>query len=66
MNTKIINLELPPILPHGWKNEVAELLGIHRNTVTTALKDGHGDTYDRIMKCAKEKYGKPVNQTQTA
>ena len=60
MNTKIINLELPPILPHGWKTEVAMLLGIHVNTVTNALKDGKGDTYERIMKCAKEKYGKPI------
>lgn len=62
MNTKIINLELPPVLPHGWKTEVATTLGIHQNTVTNALRDGKGDTYDRIMKCAKEKYGKPINQ----
>jgi len=62
MNTKIINLEMPQILPHGWKKEVAALLGIHVNTVTNALHDGKGITYDRIMKCAKEKYGKPINQ----
>lgn len=64
MTTEIIKNEMPPILPHGWKTEVAKLLGIHVNTVTNALRDGSGDTYDRIMKTAKEKYGKPVNQTQ--
>lgn len=58
MNTKIIHLEMPQVLPHGWKQEVATTLGIHPNTVTNALKDGKGDTYDRIMKTAKEKYGK--------
>lgn len=63
MNTKIIHLEMPEVLPHGWKKEVAGLLGIHVNTVTNALHDGKGDTYNRIMKCAKEKYGRPVNQT---
>jgi len=60
MNTKIIQLEMPQVLPHGWKQEVAGILGIHQNTVTNALKEGKGNTYDRIMKCAKEKYGKPV------
>jgi hypothetical protein len=60
MNTKIIHLEMPQVLPHGWKQDVATTLGIHPNTVTNALKEGKGDTYDRIMKCAKERYGKPV------
>jgi len=59
-NTIILNLELPPTLPHGWKKQVAEALGIHKNTVTNALRDGKGDTYERIMKAAKEKYGKPI------
>jgi hypothetical protein len=62
MDTKIINLELPQVLPHGWKKGVASVLGIHVNTVTNALRDGKGDTYERIMKTAKEKYGKPINQ----
>jgi len=65
MATQIIETETPPILPHGWKSEVATLLGIHPNTVTNALNAGKGSNYNRIMKCAKEKYGKP-NQTQTA
>jgi len=60
-NTIILNLELPTNLPHGWKKEVAGVLKIHKNTVTNALKEGHGDTYNRIMKAAKEKYGKPIN-----
>lgn len=62
MNTKIINLEMPQVLPHGWKKEVATTLGIHINTVTNALHDGKGYNYDRIMKTAKEKYGNPVTQ----
>ena len=61
MNTLILNLELPPNLPHGWKSEVANALKIHKNTVTNALKEGKGVTYERIMKAAKEKYGKPIN-----
>lgn len=66
MGTQIIETEMPLVLPHGWKSEVAKLLDIHPNTVTNALRDGSGDTYERIMKTAKEKYGKPINQTQTA
>lgn len=65
MATEIIKLELPPTLPHGWIKEVAKTLKIHRNTVTNALSAGKGDNYERIMKCAKEKYGKPINTTQT-
>lgn len=60
MATEILDLQLPPALPHGWKKEVAKLLGVSRNTVTNALRDGNGETYQRIMKTAKEKYGKPV------
>lgn len=58
--TLIVQYELPPILPHGWKKEVAATLGIHYNTVTNALAAGKGDTYNRIMECAKNKYGHPV------
>jgi len=56
--TQTLHLEMPPVLPHGWKKEVATLLGVHPNTVKNALNDGRGDTYERVMKCAKEKYGK--------
>lgn len=62
MNAKIINLELPPVLPHGWKKEVAKLLKVSRNTVTNALNKGKGESFDRIMKCAKEKYGVPTTK----
>jgi len=66
MSTTIINLELPPTLPHGWKTSVAKLLGLHRNTVKEALKRGGDDpTYLRIMTTAKAKYGKPIkNETE--
>lgn len=61
-NTLTLQLELPHVLPHGWKGEVAKRLGIHHNTVTNNLKKGSGKEYDRIMKCAKELYGKPIKQ----
>jgi len=59
-NTLILNLELPPTLPHGWKGKVAETLHLHKNTVTNALKTGNGITYNRIMATAKQMYGTPV------
>ncbi len=59
MNTVIVkNCKMPDFLPHGWKKEVAEVLGIHPNTVKNALRSGRGLTYDRIKKVAIEKYGK--------
>lgn len=48
---------LPDFLPHGWKKEVASILGIHVNTVTNALKAGSGITYEKIKKVAIEKWG---------
>ncbi len=61
MATHIIKkVELPISLPHGWKKEVAEILGIHFNTVKNALKAGKGYNYERIVKAATEKYGKPI------
>lgn len=62
--TQKIEMALPPVLPHGWKKEVASLIGVHQNTITNALKDGKGNTYNRIIHTAKQKYGKPT-QTQT-
>ncbi|MBK5721581.1 hypothetical protein JGH11_11935 [Dysgonomonas sp. Marseille-P4677] len=49
--------ELPDFLPHGWKKEVAEVLGIHVNTVTNALKARRGKTYERIKQVAIVKWG---------
>jgi len=34
--------KLPPLLPHGWKKEVALTLGIHPNTVSRALRSRNG------------------------
>ena len=51
--------EMPSFLPHGWKKEVAGVLGICQNSVTNHLKKGKGITYDRIVKAVTEKYGKP-------
>jgi hypothetical protein len=50
---------LPDFLPHGWKKEVAGVLGIHINTVTNALKAGKGGTYERIKLVAIKKWGNP-------
>ncbi|MDR2950258.1 MAG: hypothetical protein ACK5KL_02810 [Dysgonomonas sp.] len=50
---------LPDFLPHGWKKEVANTLGIHINTVTNALKAGKGSTYERIKFVAIKKWGNP-------
>lgn len=54
---KIVPPELPPILPHGWKKEIAKILGIHQNTVSRALRSGKGITYMKIIKTAASKYG---------
>lgn len=54
--------KLPEFLPHGWKGEVAKVLGIHRNTVNNAIKAGKGETYNRIKKVAIEKWGKDENK----
>lgn len=48
---------LPDFLPHGWKKEVAVILGIHINTVTNALKTGRGINYERIKRVAINKWG---------
>jgi len=50
--------DLPEFLPHGWKSEVAKILGIHRNTVKNALDAGRGETYEKIKKIAILKWGK--------
>ena len=59
MNNIIIvqKAKLPDFLPHGWKKEVATILGIHINTVTNALKSGKGATYEKIKHVAIEKWG---------
>ena len=62
MQTQKINMIMPPVLPHGWKKSVAATLGIHITTVTKALQRGKGESYDRIMKTALEKYGIPTKK----
>ena len=44
------------ILPHGWVNDVAKTLGVHRNTVANAMRTGSGDTYRRVMTVVAQKY----------
>lgn len=55
---KLLRAELPSILPHGWKKEVAQTLGIHPNTVSRALRSQKGITYTKIIRAAAAKYGK--------
>ncbi len=59
MNVRIKQV-MPMVLPTGWKKEVAKTLGVHRNTVTNALRAQEGEMFERIMKCACNKYGKIV------
>lgn len=49
--------KLPTFLPHGWKTEVANILGVHPITVARSIKRGKGDMYRRIVKIAASKYG---------
>ncbi len=59
MEAKKLSLpELPSLLPHGWKKEVALALGIHPNTVSRALRSGKGIIYMKIVRTAATKYGK--------
>lgn len=58
MSTKfMVTPTLPPFLPHGWKKEIAKVLGIHPNTVARNVKRGRGDVYHRIVLAAAAKYG---------
>lgn len=56
--TIVKKTELPDFLPHGWKKQVASMLGIHINTVTNALKERRGNTYEKIKHVAITKWGK--------
>lgn len=59
MATRIIkNASLPTFLPHGWKKEIAGILGVHQNTITNNLKKGSGYFYNKIVITATNKYGK--------
>jgi len=60
METIKVQTEFPAVFPHGWKKGVAKRLKIHPNTVKNALKTGKGDTYNRIMKTAREVYGRVI------
>ena len=55
--------KLPEFLPHGWKKEVANILGVHVNTVTNALKNKNGITYEKIKKVAIEKWGTTAEES---
>ena len=59
MATQHVQTQMPAVLPHGWKKAVAATLNLSRNTITNALNAGESHPqYARILKCAKEKYGK--------
>ncbi len=60
MNTYTYKHEMPELLPHGWKQVVARELGMHRNTIANALRRGEGEAYNRIMACARMRYGKVI------
>lgn len=59
METKFLKKpQLPTFLPHGWKTEVAKVLGIHPLTVSRNLQKGEGEMYNKIVRAAASKYGK--------
>ena len=60
MNTLKIKYELPTILPHGWKKEVAKELKIHKNTITNSLKAKKGINYVKIIEKAMQLYGNQI------
>lgn len=49
--------QLPDFLPHGWKTQVAKILGIHPNTVKNAIQSRKGETYEKIKQVAITKWG---------
>lgn len=55
--TDVFEKKLPDFLPNGWKKEVAMILGVHRNTITNAIKSQKGETYARIRNVLLEKWG---------
>lgn len=58
METKFLtNPKLPTFLPHGWKKEVAKILGIHPNTVMRNIRKGEGEVYNKIVRAAAARYG---------
>ena len=62
MTTITKNYKLPTIMPHGWRVEIANTLGIHRNSVYNAIKRGESDPlYKKIMHTAAIKFGTPSN-----
>ena len=66
MNKKTIKIEyeLPPILPTGWRKEVARIMKVHRNTVYNILQEGESHPrYAELMNIAKINFGKPVKTT---
>ena len=65
METKYLTKqELPQFLPHGWKTEVAKVLGIHPITVKRSIRKGFGETYQKIVKVAIAKYGVQKEEDQ--
>ncbi len=54
---KLESPELPQFLPHGWKTEVAKILGVNPITVKRNINKGSGQLFERIVKTAAAKYG---------
>ena len=52
------NETLPIVLPHGWKKEVAKILGLHPASMCRILKDKNNPNYRRVEKVIREKYSK--------
>ncbi|MEA4949549.1 MAG: hypothetical protein VB068_07855 [Petrimonas sp.] len=54
---KLAKPTFPLFLPHGWKTEVVNTLGVHPMTITRNIKRGKGYMRERIVTTAVTKYG---------
>jgi hypothetical protein len=58
---RIKEVELPSVLPVGWKSEVAKAAGVGEKTVYNAIRKGmRGPQCDRAREVYKSLYGKPT------
>jgi hypothetical protein len=65
MTTKIIEYEMPLTIPHGKRNRLAEIMGVHPNTIDNIRKSGKSHPlYNKLVNCVLQVCGKPI-KTET-
>jgi len=61
MKTTIVKYEVPLSLPFGGKEKLAQVLGVHPNTIYRIRTQGKSHPlYGKLTKALEENYGKPV------